>query len=116
MNLLSLYVFGLHNDELEIPPSDCEVLSVVRFLTIESNSEAEIYCNLCAAYGKENVVNLRIIQGRTNIHIIKHEGQPSTMLHETVQRDCRLTITDIQREIARCFSHKAGMATIVCAL
>ncbi len=42
----------------ETQPSYCQVQSVVRFLTIENNSGAEIHCRLCTAYGEENVMNL----------------------------------------------------------
>ncbi len=46
----------------ETPPSDCEVRSGVSFLKIENNSEAEIHCHLCTAYGEENIVNLKNVQ------------------------------------------------------
>ncbi len=42
----------------ETLPLDCEVWSVVCFLTIENNSRAEICC-FCSAYREENVMNLR---------------------------------------------------------
>ncbi len=43
----------------EIPTFNCEAQSVAHFLTIENNSGAEILCRLCAAYGEENVKNLK---------------------------------------------------------
>ncbi len=40
---------GVMMNEKETPPSDCEV-QIVRFLTIENNSSAEIRRHLCATY------------------------------------------------------------------
>ncbi len=119
-------VWEMMNYWKETRSSDCEVWSVVRFLTIENNSRVEICCRLCAAYIDENVMNLRNIQRwqlifreeRSNIHNMC-KGQPSTTLDETVwcirahlRDDHHLSITDIRQEMAIHFSHKACEATI----
>ncbi len=76
-------------------------------------------------------MNLRNVQqwqsifqeARTNIPDNELEGQPNTMLDETVQRicalledNCHLTVTNMQQEMAAHLSHKAGKAVIVHAL
>ncbi len=112
----------------ETPLSDCEVQSIVCFSTIENNSGAKTRRCLWTVDGEENVMNLKNIQwsvfwgGRTNIDD-EHKEWLSRMLDEIVwcvcsllKDDCRLTITDMQREIAAHFSHEAGKATIVCTL
>ncbi len=93
----------------EISPCHCEVRSVVCFLTIENYSGAKI-CHLCAAFGEEDVMNLRYEQrwqlmfedGRTNIQDDKHKEPLSMMLDKTVwclhtllEDDHHLTITDM---------------------
>ncbi len=44
-------------------PPDCEVRSVIHFLTIEKGPGAEIYHRLCAAYGEANIM-LHTIYGK----------------------------------------------------
>ncbi len=49
-------------NQKETPPSDCDIRSVVRFLTIENNSAAEIHQCLWVTYSEENVINFKNIQ------------------------------------------------------
>ncbi len=76
----------------ETLPSNCELQSVINFLTIENDFGAEIHRCLCAVYEEENAVNLRNVQqwmsmfqeGRTNISNAECEWRLSTTLDETV--------------------------------
>ncbi len=43
-------------------PSDYKARSIIRFLTVENKSGAEIHCRLCVMYGEEHVMNVRNVQ------------------------------------------------------
>ncbi len=55
---------------------NCEIRSIIMFLTDENRPAAEIYRRLCAVYGEENVCSRRTVEcwnkqfkeGRTNTH------------------------------------------------
>ncbi len=112
----------------ETPPSDLQGAKCC-FLTIENNSRPKIYRCLCTAYREENVINFRNIQqwwsmfqeGRTNIyneHRATKHGIRQTVqcVHTFFEDEHCLIFTDMQREMAAHFSHKASKATIVIVL
>ncbi len=81
--------------------SALQLRSIVRFLTIENNSGAEIHHSFSDSYGGENVMNLRNVQrwqlmfqeGRINIYDKQHKRQWSTMVNETVRCECAIFST-----------------------
>ncbi len=40
-------------------PHDCEVRAAIKFLNAENVPATEIYCRICAVYGKQNIMSLR---------------------------------------------------------
>ncbi len=42
-------------------PYDCEVRAVIKFLNAENVPATEIYCRICAVYGKQNIMSLRYV-------------------------------------------------------
>ncbi len=110
-------------------PPDCEVRAVIRFLTLENVSGAEIYRRLCAVYGNANVMKCRSVyewvarfkEGCTNTHDEPREGRPRASINdETINivrsllaDDWHLTVTDIHHEIATQFSYAAICRTSI---
>lgn len=112
-------------------PSKIEIRSVIKFLTAEKCTPIEIHRRLCTVYGENNVCSLRtverwnklFIEGRTSIDDDERTGRPSDGIEETVrcvrallQEDRRLTITDLQQQMAAQYSHTASHGTIHTAL
>lgn len=104
-----------------VPPSDCEVHAVIKFLTLENVSGAEIYQRLSAAYGANNVMSRPAIHqwikmfkdGRTNTHDKDREGRPSTSVNDKLitivrtllEKDRRLTVTDLHHKIVKYYPY-----------
>ncbi len=80
-------------DLKEVPPSDCEVRAVIKFLTTENQTPAKIYVRLCNVYGSEHNISQRHVQkwqkrfqeGRRETHDEPRSGWPSDILDETIQ-------------------------------
>ncbi len=110
---------------------NCEIRSVIKFLTAENCPTTEICRRLCAVYGEENVCSRRTVErwkkqfkdGETSAPDEPREGRPSDSMEETVwcvrallNEDRRYTVTDLQREMSLRFSHEASHGTIHTAL
>lgn len=96
------------------PTADCEVRSVIRFLTAKNKNATEIHRELCSVYG-ENVMSRPMvsrwrqsfIEGRTTTHDEQRSGRPSTSrapniveeVRRVVDADRRLTLDDIHSQL-----------------
>ncbi len=49
-------------DFTKTPFSDCEVRSIIKFLTAENKSGAEIHKRLCAVYDEKHIMNVLNVQ------------------------------------------------------
>jgi hypothetical protein len=65
-------------------PASCEIRTVARSLHAKDMSDAEIYRDLCAAYGQNLMSEVIVRQlcrmfedGRTNVHDEERSGQPT---------------------------------------
>ncbi len=118
-------------DAANPPPSKIELHNVIKFLTKENYTPADIHRRLCAVYGAANVLSVRKVErwqgvfkeGRTNVKDKDSEGQPSDAIDKTIRcvrallsEDRQLTITNLQVQMATQFSHEAGRGTIYTAL
>jgi len=93
-------------------PASCEVLSVIRFLSVENHKPIEIHRQLCKVYGNkvmsEGGVRQRCIvfkNGRTNVHDEERSGRPTIVtdelvakINEKIRENRHLTITEFSLE------------------
>ncbi len=49
-------------DFMESPSSDCEVRSIIKFLTAKNKSGAKIHRRLCVVYDEEHFMNVQNVQ------------------------------------------------------
>jgi transposase len=96
--------------------SKLEHRAVIRYLNAEGHNGNEIYAKLCAMYGQEAVMSRQAVykwinmftKVRTSIEDEERAGRPSdsvndetvAILRALLQKDRRLTITDIHQQIA----------------
>jgi hypothetical protein len=72
--------------------TSCEICIVICFVHAKSTSDAEIRCELCAAYG-QNVMNEGTVRqwcrmfkdGQTDVHNEERNGRPSVVSDDLVQ-------------------------------
>jgi len=75
-----------------VPPSDCEGQAVIKFLTTEKQTPAQIYAGLCHVYSNDHIMSQchiqkwqkRFREGRREMHDELHSGCPSDILDETI--------------------------------
>ncbi len=91
--------------------SNCEVHSVIKFLSAEGVNWCEIHRQLCVVFSEGNVTLLRSIYqwitiskaGKTSMHDEQHKGHPSisvndktvNILHTLLEADGHLTRDDL---------------------
>ena len=69
-----------------VSPADCEVRSVIRFLSAKGVKAIDIHREICAVYG-QNIMSDGMVRkwvrtfkdGRTNVHDEKRSGRPSVV-------------------------------------
>lgn len=93
-------------------PANCEVRSVIRFLSARKISAAEIHRQLCEVYGPNIMTEGKVRKwvrmfkdGRENVHDEPRSGRPSVITDDLVcavdqklHEDRRLTITTLSME------------------
>ena len=75
-----------------VSPASCEIRSVIRFLSAEGNSAAEIHRRLCRVYG-DGVMSdgsvrewcRKFKDGRTEVHDEEGRGRPSQVTDELME-------------------------------
>lgn len=90
-------------------PADCEVRSVIRFLSAKGLKAIDIHREICAVYG-QNIMSDGMVRkwirafkdGRTNVHDEERSGRPSVIsedlvqkVDQTVRESRRFTITSL---------------------
>ena len=76
-----------------VSPADCEVRSVIRFLSAKGVKAIDIHREICAVYG-QNIMSDGMVRkwvrtfkdGRTNVHDEKRSGRPSVVNESLVQK------------------------------
>lgn len=72
-------------------PAECEIQSVIRFLTAKSVKAADIYRQLRQVYGENDMCESKVRKwvrlfktGRTNVHDEPRSGRPSIIIDSLV--------------------------------
>lgn len=90
-------------------PADCEIRSVIRFLTARNVSAADIHRQICEVYGSNAMSDSKVRKwvrsfkdGRDNVHDEPRSGRPSVMTNdlvravdEKIHEDRRFTISTL---------------------
>ncbi|GFX12532.1 uncharacterized protein TNCV_3156531 [Trichonephila clavipes] len=90
-------------------PADCEIRSVIRFLTAKNVSAAEIHRQISDVYGPNAMSSSKVrkwvrafMDGRENVHDEPRSGRPSVItddlvnaVDEKIREDRRLTISTL---------------------
>ncbi|GFU51611.1 histone-lysine N-methyltransferase SETMAR [Trichonephila clavipes] len=93
-------------------PADCEIRSVIRFLTANNVSAAEIHRQISEVYGPNAMSSSKVRKwvrafkdGRENVHDEPRSGQPSVIaddlvnaVDEKIREDWRFTISTLALE------------------
>ena len=104
-------------------PADCEIRSVIRFLTARNVTAAEIHRQISEVYGRNAMSDSKVRKwvrafkdGRENVHDEPRSGRPSVItedlvnaVDEKVREDRRFTISTLALEfpnVSRTTLHK----------
>lgn len=104
-------------------PADCEIRSVIRFLTAKNISAAEIHRQICEVYGPNAMSDSKVRKwvrafndGRENVHDEPRSGRPSIItedlikaVEEKIYENRRFTISSLALEfpnVGRTTLHK----------
>ncbi|GFU22535.1 HTH_48 domain-containing protein [Trichonephila clavipes] len=104
-------------------PADCEIRSVIRFLTAKNVSAAEIHRQISDVYGPNAMSSSKVRKwvrafkdGRENVHGEPRSGRPSVItddlvnaVDEKIREDRRFTISTLALEflnVGRTTLHK----------
>lgn len=95
-----------------VSPADCEVRSVIRFLSAKGVKAVDIYREISAVYG-ENIMSEGMVRkwvrafkdGRSNVHDEERSGRPSLItdeligkVDEKIQENRRFTISSLSEQ------------------
>ena len=74
-------------------PADCEICSVIRYLSAKGVKAVEIHHNICEVYGQNIMSDGKVWKwvrafkdGRKNVHDEERSGQPSVISYDLLQK------------------------------